>query len=227
MNQQDRRRVELRLRVVSGFQRELAARYRFARPYAAGARVLVLGCREGWGLAALLETAGEVVALDPLPQAVRRAARRFARPSIRFAVGGPMVEMLAPAAFDLVTAFSRLDRVNNWPAFLDSVVRVLRPGGRVLLAVANAGWWPGNRLAEAIPLADPLLALGEFHDLLADRLVIEGLYGQSSAGRVLLTYTAPALPPVPRGTLDLADRAAAVAGPPRPQSRYFIAVGRR
>jgi SAM-dependent methyltransferase len=222
------RRAEPRRAVLSGVQRELAARYRFAERFAKGCTALVLGAGDGAGAARLAALARRVVALDPSPVAVQRAVRRYPRPNLRFAVGGPAVGALAPGAFDLVTAFHRLDRVADWPAFLDGLRLVLRPSGRLIVAVENAAWRPLERLRAELPAGGPAFGLAELHDLLVDRFIIEAIAGQSSTARALLTHTVEcvrAAPAVP--ALDLADRAAAVVGPATLASRYFVAVGRR
>jgi SAM-dependent methyltransferase len=222
------RRTDSRSLLESGAAREAQARYRFAERFAVGAVVLVIGAGDGSGAARLAASARQVVALDPVPALVQRAARRYRRANLRFLVGGPTVDGLAAAAFDLVTAFARLDRVGDWPRFLDGVRLVLRPGGRLVVAVENAAWSHPDRLPVGLAVGPATFALAEFHDLLADRLAIEGLYGQSSAAKTLLTHTvdyvhAGATP----SSLDLADRAAAVVGPATPASRYFVAVCRR
>lgn len=179
----------------------------------------MIGAADGSGAARLATLARHVIALDPVPWVVQRAVRRYRRPNLRFAVGGPQVGGLAPTSFDLVTAFYRLDRVSDWPAFLEGVRGVLRPGGQLLIAVGNA-----ERALDGVPT----FFLAELHDLLVDRFRIDGLYGQSSAAKAMLTHTVDYVR-VGGATsaLDLADRAAAVAGPATCASRYFVAVCRR
>lgn len=225
MSRRQPRRLESQTPIVSGLHRELAARYRFAVRYAAGHDVLDLGCGDGAGAARLAGPAVRVVGLDPVPSLVQRATRRYRRQNLRFAVGGPSVRPLAPQSFGLITAFHRLDRVTDWPNFLDAARLVLRPLGHLLLAVANAAWRPSGVLPEQFPSDDPALNLWELHDLLADRFLVERLYGQSSTTRALLTHTTAYVGDSP-GRLDLADRAAAVAGPANESSRFFVAVCR-
>ncbi|MCS6800362.1 MAG: class I SAM-dependent methyltransferase [Chloroflexota bacterium] len=222
------RRTDPRAPVLSGSLRELLARYRFVERFAAGRAVLVIGAADGSGAARLADVAQKVVALDPVPALIQRAVRRYRRPNLRFAVGGPDVAGLTPASFDVITAFHRLDRVTRWPAFLDGVRAVMRPGGQFVIAVENANWEALGRAPAMLPSGAPAFPLAEFHDLLADRFKIRGLYGQSSAAKALLIHTAAYVCPHGAGAaVDLADRAAAVAGPATAASRYFVAVCER
>lgn len=222
------RRTDPRSLLESGAAREAQARYRFAERFAAGAAVLVIGAGEGSGAARLAASARHVVALDPVPGLVQRAARRYRRPNLRFLVGGPLVLGLSGASFDLVTACDRLDRVDDWSRFLDGIQLALRPGGRLVVAVENALWSHADRLPVGLTIGSTAFALADFHDLLADRFAIEGLYGQSSAAKALLTHTVDYVPArVASSNRDLADRAAAVVGPATLASRYFVAVCRR
>src|SRR5687768_3548421 len=74
-----------------------AAVYVFAARYAAGRRVLDLGCGSGYGAARLAAAgANEVVGLDLDPRLIGYAGRRFAGPRVAFttadaaAIPGPL-----------------------------------------------------------------------------------------------------------------------------------------
>jgi ubiquinone/menaquinone biosynthesis C-methylase UbiE len=107
-------------------------------------RVLGLGCGRGnvlgrLGAAAFLT---EVVGLDPVPQRVRRAVRRHRRAlrdgRIRIGCGSAVDLPEADGTFDRVCA---VDGLLAWPDRLRGLreaYRVLRPAGRVVVAVRGA-----------------------------------------------------------------------------------------
>jgi SAM-dependent methyltransferase len=133
---------------AAGTETEAAhrARYRWARPLAAGRDVLDAGCGVGYGTT-LLASAGaaSTLGVDVSPHAIE-AARAEAGAGVRFEVAD--IERLdaADASFDLITCFEVIEYVEHPELALDELRRVLRPGGVLLLSSPNRGVYPpGNR----------------------------------------------------------------------------------
>ncbi|MEA3368556.1 MAG: class I SAM-dependent methyltransferase [Planctomycetota bacterium] len=107
----------------------------------AGARVLEIGCGDGYGALLLRRRApaAEVVALDLDPAMLRRARRVLARPPqwLRDAGARPVALVCGDAtalafpdeAFAAVVLFGMLHHVTRWREAVREVYRVLAPGG--------------------------------------------------------------------------------------------------
>lgn len=113
----------------------LLALYVFAGRYAAGRRVLVLGCGTGYGCARLAEAGGaEVVGLDPDERSLAYARKRFAG-SIRFVQGAADAPPADLGTFGLIVAVDVLPHVENPTTVLEWAARHLEPDGVFLASV--------------------------------------------------------------------------------------------
>lgn len=94
-------------------------------------RVLDVGCGTGLMLRHLRDR-GWAVGLDFSPLALEFSRRRGARRLLR---GDVTHAPVADASFDLVTALDLAEHVENDQAFFKEVMRVLEPGGHLVLTV--------------------------------------------------------------------------------------------
>ncbi|WP_223908571.1 class I SAM-dependent methyltransferase [Actinomyces capricornis] len=136
-------------------------------------RVLDIGCGGGKAISRILRlTRREVAGVDHSPDAVattlrvNRAAARSGR--LRAVEGSAQAIPFPDAFFDVVTAFETIYFWPDLPAGLAEIHRVLRPGGRLLIANEfadrrMAGSW-AQRLGMTVPdgeeLADLVQAAG-------------------------------------------------------------------
>ncbi len=112
-------------------------RYALALPLARGRRVVDIACGEGYGSHLLATVATEVFGFDADAAALRHAARKYARPNLRF---GPAVCPQIPLpdqAVDLVVSFETLEHFTEHEAFLAEIRRVLAPGGLLLISTPD------------------------------------------------------------------------------------------
>lgn len=116
------------------FRRHEAA-YEWARPLAAGRRVLEVGCGEGYGTAMLAASAATVLGVDYDAAAVAHAARRY--PQARFVRANLAALPVPSAACDLVATLQVIEHVWNHPEFVGECRRVLPDGGRLLVTTPN------------------------------------------------------------------------------------------
>ncbi len=125
------------------FQQSLFA-YAFVRRVSAGLRVLDVGSGEGYGCAYLAATAAEVVGIDKDGDAVRAASERYAQLNVSYVTADLFRarEALAGRQFDLVCCFQTIEHVDDQDEFLDALVSLTVPGGRVVVTTPNRDMFP-------------------------------------------------------------------------------------
>jgi len=143
-----RRRVQSvhdMLRIEVGAQRvwhadQLSFHYELAAArLAPGARVLDVACGDGFGCRMMAPQAREMVGVDLDPRTIG-AARQHPMPAgVRYEVGDVTRLGFPDGYFDAVTSMETLEHVSPEPT-LRELVRVLRPGGRLMLST------PQNRI---------------------------------------------------------------------------------
>lgn len=123
------------------FQAHLAL-YLFAARYAAGRRVLDLGCGTGYGAARLIEPgagsagpAASVVGLDPDERLIRYARKRFAGPSVRFVAARAEALPGELGLFDAVVAANVLPHLEKPALAIEQASRHLQPEGALVASV--------------------------------------------------------------------------------------------
>lgn len=111
------------------------ARYLFAAPFAAGARVLDAGTGSGYG-ARLLKLAGaaDVQAIDLDPQAIAQAQQRFATPGVEFAVDDCHRLQRVSGPLDLICNFENIEHLAEPEQFLAAAARRLGPRGLLIVS---------------------------------------------------------------------------------------------
>ena len=134
--------------------RRLTAQAARVRP---GDRVLDLGCGEG-DLGLLVAGVASVTGVD-VSTAMLRSARKRCGGRLRLVRGSAGRLPFAPATFDVVMSAFVLRNLDDLPAALAELARVLRPGGRLALLDITGPRWPGARWAfdAYFGLAAPLL----------------------------------------------------------------------
>lgn len=101
-----------------------------------GARVLDVGCGEGWFTAALAEACGEavVVGIDVAEEPLRRARAREPGLDLRRVPAEGAWSSLRDVSFDAVWAGEVIEHVADTAGWLSEVRRVLRSGGTLVLS---------------------------------------------------------------------------------------------
>jgi 2-polyprenyl-3-methyl-5-hydroxy-6-metoxy-1,4-benzoquinol methylase len=93
-----------------------------------------VGCGAGW-LCPSLEEFGRVTAIDLLDDALASAQARM--PKVNFIAGDFMAVEFEPGVFDVAICLEVISHVADQGAFVAKLARVLRPGGRLMLATQN------------------------------------------------------------------------------------------
>jgi ubiquinone/menaquinone biosynthesis C-methylase UbiE len=114
----------------------LWTRYVFASTHCAGKDVLEVGCGSGQGLAPLAKVARWLVAGDYTDDLLRHAQREYGAEVPLLRLDAERLPFRS-SAFDVVIMFEALYYLRDAAAFLRDSARVLRPGGTLLICVAN------------------------------------------------------------------------------------------
>jgi 2-polyprenyl-3-methyl-5-hydroxy-6-metoxy-1,4-benzoquinol methylase len=125
--------------------------------------VLDVGCGDGRITARLAAAGATVTALDVAQEALRRTSGRCA--DVRTVLAAEHGDWaLEDGVFDVVWCGETLEHVADTDAMLGEIRRVLRPGGRLALAVPNLGplalgamaLWPPYAARRLDPRSDEL-----------------------------------------------------------------------
>lgn len=96
--------------------------------------IIEVGCGTGW-LCPHLARFGRVTGTDLSDDVLRRAQLRW--PHIKFIAGDFAALPLSEEAYDVVVSLEVLSHIADQPAFIAGIMRLLRPGGILLLATQN------------------------------------------------------------------------------------------
>ncbi|KFN51317.1 class I SAM-dependent methyltransferase [Arenimonas composti] len=180
-------------------------RYAFARPLAAGRRVLDAACGEGYG-SALLAAAGarSVLGVDLDGATVEHARGRYGdAANLRFEVAdAAALDALPDAGFDLITSFETLEHLQAQEALLAGFARLLAPGGILLVSTPDKRQY-SDATGESNPHHVRELYREEFEALLADAFPARRLYAQKLLFQSVLWDLPPAPVGAPSGAIPM------------------------
>jgi len=106
---------------------------------APGARVLDVGCGEGWFCGALSEAGFATAGVDVSAVAVSRARERV--PGVQFEVCEETLLPFGDGSFEAAWLGEVLEHVRDGIGLLEEVARVVGPGGRLLASTPDHPWW--------------------------------------------------------------------------------------
>ena len=99
--------------------------------------MLDVGCGTGYGSAMVASRVGEVVGIDSSEEAVVRAKVKHRLDNLEF-VTMPATELSFPdGSFDAAYSIQVIEHIEDVELHLSEVARVLRPGGRFVVATPN------------------------------------------------------------------------------------------
>jgi ubiquinone/menaquinone biosynthesis C-methylase UbiE len=112
-------------------------RYAFACRFVMGKRVLDIACGEGYGSAALKKAgASQVIGVDISDSTCAHARAKY---GIDARLGTAEQVPLPDNSVDMVVSFETIEHVRNPERFLDECLRVLAPGGTLIVSTPNKG----------------------------------------------------------------------------------------
>ncbi|MGH2850869.1 MAG: class I SAM-dependent methyltransferase, partial [Solirubrobacteraceae bacterium] len=103
-----------------------------------GARVIDVGCGEGWFAGALAEAGWSAVGVEVAEEPLRRARERF--PGVEFVLAGETSLPFAEGSFDVAWLGEVLEHVRDGIGLLGEVARVIGPDGRLVISTPDHGW---------------------------------------------------------------------------------------
>ena len=148
-------------------------------------QLLDVGCGSGYRLRRMAEAGWKVEGIDFDQQAVKMARSKG------FEVRcGSLVEASYPAdTFDVVSMYHVIEHVDNPLNVLRECIRILRPGGRLVLATPNIQSWGHKRFGVAWRGLEPPRHLHLFSSAALNALLASAGF----AGTSLRFYIAPSL----------------------------------
>lgn len=112
--------------------------YEFAVPYITGKEVLDVGCGNAYGTALMARSARNIQGVDYDAATVADNAQRYSSiTNLSFRQGAVPPLPFPDQSFDVVTAFQFIEHIEKRKEFLAECLRVLRPGGRLLVTTPN------------------------------------------------------------------------------------------
>jgi SAM-dependent methyltransferase len=152
--------------------------YAALRDRCAGAVVLEAGCGEGYGAAILAQAAARVLAVDLDRAATAHAARRY--PGVAVARGNLVALPVRDGACDAVVSLQVIEHLWDQERFLRECLRVLRPGGALMLSTPNRLTFSPGRETPLNPFHTRELSAAEVAQLVRDagfaRVEVLGLH---------------------------------------------------
>ncbi len=112
-------------------------RYEFAARHLRPGRLLDLACGVGYGTRVLADRGGErveAVGVDRSPEAIAYARSRYGACRLRF-VASDAMEFTDPEGFDTIVSIETIEHLPDPTAFVDRLVRMLRPCGVLVASV--------------------------------------------------------------------------------------------
>lgn len=127
-----------------------------------GKDVLEAGCGEGYGANLLSSHARSIQALDYGDYATGHV--RTAYPAVPVVRGNLVLLPYADSSFDVVISLQTIEHLWNQDAFVGECLRVLRPGGKLVISTPNTLTFPPGNIYHPKELTpDELRALVEPH----------------------------------------------------------------
>ena len=118
-------------------QHEHYHRYLFALGFCKGKEVLDIACGEGYGSALLGTVATSVLGVDHEEETVQHAERNYASDNVTFCIGRATSFPISSESVDVVVCFETLEHVDDHDRVLTECVRVLKPGGILILSTPD------------------------------------------------------------------------------------------
>jgi SAM-dependent methyltransferase len=116
------------------------ATYKYSLNFVAGKKVLDYGCGSGYGTALISSTCSEITGVDVSSEAIAHAKSHFNGSNLTY-MHVERIEVspmpFPDSSFDVVLSFQVIEHVEDVPAYLRELERVLVPGGVIMIATPD------------------------------------------------------------------------------------------
>lgn len=117
-------------------------RYRFAKDFVRGKRVLDIACGEGYGSAALARAgAVSVIGVDISPEICQHVREKY---GLDVLIGDAQAIPLPERSVDLIISFETIEHVDSPATFIAECSRVLSPDGMLIVSTPNRPVYSAN-----------------------------------------------------------------------------------
>ena len=150
--------------------------YRHCAPLCAGQDVLEAGCGEGYGADLLAASGARVVAVDYDAATVAHVRARY--PSVEVKTANLAALPLPDSSVDVVVNFQVIEHLWDQPQFITECLRVVRPGGLLLISTPNRITFTPGSDVPVNPFHTRELNAAELAELLiGGGFEVDGVYG--------------------------------------------------
>ena len=112
--------------------------YEFAKPLIEGKKVLDVGCGLAYGTALMAGSAASITGIDYDQSTVDENVKNYGKiVNLDFKRGVIPPLPFEDKSFDIITAFQFIEHIAPRKEFLKECIRVLKPGGKVLVTTPN------------------------------------------------------------------------------------------
>jgi len=153
-------------------------RYRFAKEFVKGKKVLDLACGEGYGSLMLSEEADEVTGIDIDQTTISHASSKYLRENLKFLKGSITdIPIKDEKIFDVIVCFEALEHIEEHDKLLREVKRLLKSDGIFIVSTPNKRIYADQPNYQN-PFHLKELYFDEFMDLLSNNFQHVYFYGQ-------------------------------------------------
>jgi SAM-dependent methyltransferase len=143
----ERERVDFAGHPPPWIRHEHLARYLFASERVDGEVVVDCACGDGTGARLLATRAVEVHAFDLSEHTLQQARDLHSAPNLRFEVADATALPISDRSADAYVSLETIEHLPDQEAFLDEVLRVLKPSGEFICSTPDRDVYsPGNTL---------------------------------------------------------------------------------
>lgn len=133
----------------SAFFYEHLARYLFAAQFVSRKKVLDIGCGTGYGshILAKYGDASNILSIDIDTKTLDYARSKYSHPNIEYKLDDAcLLNTAASNSIDVVVAFELIEHLSQQRKLLESIKRVLKPDGFLLISTPNKYTYPSGNI---------------------------------------------------------------------------------